>query len=81
MSPEPEAEVEKEAEVAVGELKAEAMLETQTDLHTSEEPSEKSHAAAPPAAEAPTGPSEAAATAAPEESRVGPDLTMTSRRR
>lgn len=77
VSPEPEGEVEKEAEVAVAELKAEAMLETQTDLHTSEEPSEKNHAAAPPAAEATTGPSEAA-TAAPEENRVGPDLTMTS---
>lgn len=78
MSPEPEAEVEKEAEVAVGELKAEATLEPQTDLHTSEEPSEKSHAAAPPAAEAP---SEAAAAAAPEESRVGPDLPMAPGRR
>lgn len=76
VSPEPEAEVEKEAEAAVTELKAEAMLETQTDLHTSEELSEKNHAA-PPAAEATTGPSEAA-TAAPEENRVGPDLPMTS---
>lgn len=79
VSPEPEAEGEKEAEVAVTELKAEAMLEAQADLHTSEEPSEKNHAAAPPAAEPPTGPSEAA-TAAPEENRVGPDLTVTSER-
>ncbi|XP_056899483.1 ras GTPase-activating protein-binding protein 1 [Takifugu flavidus] len=78
VSPEPEAEVEKEAEVAVTELKAEAMLEAQTDLHTSEEPSEKNHAAAPPAAEAPTGPSEAA-TAAPEENRSFSWASVTSK--
>lgn len=75
-SPEPEVE----AEVAVTELKAEAALEAQADLHTGEEPSEKNHAAAPPAAEAPAGPSDAA-TAAPEESRVGPVRTVTSGRR
>lgn len=72
MSPEPEPEAEKEAEVT--ELKADAMLETQPDLHTSEEASEKNHAAAPPTAEATSAPSEPAA-AAPEENRVGPDPT------
>lgn len=74
VSPEPEPEAEKEAEVAVAELKAETMLETQTDLHTSEEASEKNHAAVQPTAEATTVPSEPATTA-PEENRVGPDLT------
>lgn len=70
MSPELEPEAEKEAEVT--ELKADTMLETQPDLHTSEEASEKNHAAAPPTAEATSAPSEPAA-AAPEENRVGPD--------
>lgn len=73
-SPEPEPEAEKEAEVAAAELKAETVLEPQSDLHTSEEPSEKNPAAAQPTAEATSVPSETA-TAAPEENRVGPDLT------
>lgn len=77
VSPEPEPEAEKEAEVAVTEVKSETMLEPQTDLHTSEELSEKNHAAAQPPAEATTVPSEPA-TAAPEENRVGPDLTTSS---
>lgn len=59
----------------MAELKAEALLETQTDLHASEEQSEKSHAAAQPTAEAAA--SEPAA-AAPEESRVGPGLAACS---
>lgn len=77
VSPEPEPEVEKEAEAAAAELKAEATLEAPTELHASEEPSEKGHAAAPPTADAASGPSEAAA-AAPEESRVGPGLAAAS---
>lgn len=68
MSPEPEPEAEKEVEVA------DTMLETQPDLHTSEEASEKNHAAAQPTAEATSVPSEPAA-ATPEENRVGPHLT------
>lgn len=77
VSPEPEPEAEKEAEVAVTELKAETMVETQTDLHTSEEPSEKNLAAAQPTAEGTSVPSEPA-TAAPEENRVGPHLPISS---
>lgn len=77
VSPEPEPEAEKEAEVGVTELKSETLLEPQTDLHTSEELSEKSHAAAQAPAEATTAPSEPA-TAAPEENRVGPGLTPSS---
>lgn len=46
------------------------------DMHTSEEPSEKNHAAAQPPAEASAVTSEPA-TAASEENRVGPGLATT----
>lgn len=73
-SPEPEPEVEKEAEAAVVELKPETMLETQTDAHTTDDQTEKSPAAAPPTAEPAAVPAEPA-PAAPEENRVGLNLT------
>ncbi|XP_029020889.1 ras GTPase-activating protein-binding protein 1 [Betta splendens] len=66
-SPEPEPEVEKEAEVPVVDLKTESMPESQTDGHTAEEQTETS-----PAATTPTEPASVAAEstpAAPEENR------------
>ncbi|XP_012717260.2 ras GTPase-activating protein-binding protein 1 [Fundulus heteroclitus] len=68
-SPEPEHEAEKEAEAGEAELKAETMLETQTESLTIEDQTEKS----PPTVVAPTtepasAPAEAAVSA-PEENR------------
>lgn len=73
-SPEPEPEVEKEVEAAVVELKPETMPETQTDAHTTDDQTEKSPTAAPPTAEPAAVPAEPA-PAAPEENRVGLNLT------
>uniref|UniRef100_A0A3P9CZA8 GTPase activating protein (SH3 domain) binding protein 1 n=1 Tax=Maylandia zebra TaxID=106582 RepID=A0A3P9CZA8_9CICH len=68
-SPEPEQEAEKEAEAVAVELKPETKPDTQTDVHTGDEQTEKSPATATPSAtEAVAAPAEPA-PAAPEENR------------
>ncbi|XP_069025558.1 ras GTPase-activating protein-binding protein 1 isoform X1 [Embiotoca jacksoni] len=80
-SPEPEPEAEKEAEAAAAvELKAETMLDTQTDAHTADDPTEKSPASsAPPTTEPASSATAEPAASAPEENRPFSWASVTSK--